>query len=75
MDAQGVDMLISNLITVSDTKEAKLQNLMDKQNGSMDYTALQYPYQGVGIHEKDIYRVKDIPINLYYERKKSHYMW
>ena len=64
-DMENVHRFIIKLISGNDTTEAKIKILTNRKYGSMDWNALQEPYERAVIHSREISTTIDILNKLY----------
>lgn len=74
-DAGVVHTLLASFISGNETAEAKVQGLMDKADGRLDFKALKTHYEGVGLHAKNIIWAEKVISERYYNGERKPQMW
>lgn len=74
-DAGVVHTLLASLIAGNETAEAKVQGLVSKRDGRLDYMALKDHYEGVGLHAKNIIWAEKVLAERYYNGERKPQMW
>ncbi len=74
-DTATVHTLISKFIAGNELAESKVQVLISRLDGRLDWKALKEHYEGIGILALDVTRAEKIIENLFYMGERQPHMW
>jgi hypothetical protein len=75
IDTVQAHTFLVNFVLGNDLAEAKIQGLVDLNNGREAFQCLIEHYEGVDIHTTDIHEADEVLKCHFYAGKKPPYMW